>query len=158
MSGFQVLDCPADRIDGEAVAALFFEDERPVLGPAAMLDWRLNGLLTNLLIEGRAHGRAGEHVLVRSNGKVVADWILFMGGGSRRGLGRQAVEGLLRHVLNTCREAGFTRFALCLDSLAGMEIADIEGMMTAALTTMDGPRPDCRLAFFNKDADAGFRG
>jgi hypothetical protein len=155
MSNFQVLDFPADRIDGEAVAALFFEDERPLLGPAALLDWRLNDLLTGLLLKGKARGRAGEHVLVRNNGKLAADWILFIGGGSRKGLGREAIQGLLGHFLQTCRDAGFNRVTLCLDPLAGMKKPDLGEMMTAALQAMDGRRPDCRLTFF--DQNAGFR-
>ena len=153
MSSFQVLDLPADRIDGEAVAALFFEDERPILGPAALLDWRLNGLLTSLLLQGKARGRAGEHVLVRNNGKLAADWILFIGGGSRENLGREAIEGLLRHFLHTCRDAGFHRVTLCLDSMAGMKKTDFGEMMTASLNAMDGRRPDCRLAFFEQKTE-----
>jgi len=153
MSSFQVLDFPADRIDGDAVAALFFEDERPLLGPAALLDWRLNGLLTDLLLKGEARGRAGEHVLVLNNGKLAADWVLFIGGGSRKGLGREAVEGLLRHFLYTCRDAGLNRVTLCLDSLAGMDKSDLGEMMTAALKAMDGRRPDCRLTFFDQKAE-----
>lgn len=155
MNRLQILDLPADRIDGEAVAALFFEDERPVLGPAALLDWRLNGLLTNLLLQGQARGRAGEHVLVRNNGKLSADWIFFLGGGSRKGLGREACQGLLRHFLQTCRDAGFTRVTLCLDSLGGFEKSELEEMMTESFKAMGGRRPDCRLSFFDQDAGAG---
>jgi len=158
MNMLRILDLPPDRIDGEAVAALFFEDERPVLGPAALLDWRLNGLLTDMLIQGQARGRAGEHVLVPNNGKVAADWIFFLGGGSRKGFGLEACEGLLRHFLQTCREAGWSRITLCLDSLADLEKPDIESMMTSALKEMGDRRPDCRLTFFNQGAGPGRAG
>lgn len=152
MNRLQTLDLPADRVDGDAVSAFFFEDERPVLGPAALLDWRLNGLLTNLLLEERAGGRAGEHILVRNNGKLAADWIFFMGGGSRKGLGRESISELLLHFLHTCRDAGLSRVTLCLDSLGGLEKSDLEEMMTQALEVMGERHPDCRLAFFNRDA------
>lgn len=155
MNGLQILDLPADRIEGEVVAALFFEDERPVLGPAALLDWRLNGLLTRLLLEGQARGRAGEHVLVRNNGKLSADWIFFLGGGSRKGLCREALQGLVRHFLQTCRDAGLTRVTLCLDPPAGLGKPEIEGMTAEALKAMEGRRPECRLSFFDRNAGGG---
>ncbi|NIQ96583.1 MAG: hypothetical protein GWN87_22115 [Desulfuromonadales bacterium] len=80
------LDLPADRMDGEVVAVLFFEDERPLAGPAALLDWRLNGLLTRRLLNGEATGRRNEKILVDANNKILAPWVLFQGGGTARGL------------------------------------------------------------------------
>jgi hypothetical protein len=155
MNNLRILDLPADRIDGEAVAAFFYEDERPVLGPAALLDWRLNGLLTTLLAEGQARGSAGENLLVRNNGKLAADWILFMGGGSRKGLGPEACFGLLRHLLQVCLKAGLSHVTLCLDSMAGLEKSDLQGMVTEALKAMEDRRPDFRISFVDHDAGTG---
>lgn len=142
----QLVDLPADRIEADVAAALFFSDERPVRGPAALLDWRLNGLLTDLLLQGRAQGKAGERVLVRSNGKILAAWVLFMGGGKWQGLGEETYRGLIRHLLLSCREAGFPSVALCLAPLAGMESADMERMVAEAAEGLGVLRPEFRLS------------
>jgi hypothetical protein len=148
MTPLQVIDLPADRIDGEVVAALFFEDERPVLGPAALLDWRLNGLLSSLLVQGRASGRAGENILVRGNGKLAADWVLFVGAGCRQGLAPESYRGLVRHVLLTCRNAGVSRMTLCLSPPAEQAAGELTPLVAEVLRTMGEHGPDCRLSSF----------
>jgi hypothetical protein len=114
MTGLQILDLPADRMKDEVVAVFFFEDDRPLSGPAGLLDWRLNGALTRLLVEGRAVGRPGERVLVRGNGKLEAPWVLFAGGGKRPGLEVGVSDDAIRGLLETCRIAGFARISICL--------------------------------------------
>ena len=64
--------CPVDKMPGESVIVLYFEDQKPLDGPAALLDWRLDGQLTRLLLDGQIKGRAGEHVMLQSNGKLAA--------------------------------------------------------------------------------------
>jgi len=148
MTPLQVIDLPADRIAGEVVAALFYEDERPVLGPAALLDWRLNGLLSSLLVQGKASGRAGENIMVRGNGKLAADWVLFVGGGCRQGLGLDACRGLVRHVLLTCRNAGFLRPSLCLPALAGQTAEELSPLVAEVLDEMGEHGLDCTISCF----------
>jgi hypothetical protein len=101
--------------------ALYFSDQKPLCGPAALLDWRLDGQLTRMLLEGRVHGRAGEHVAVQNNGKLSADWVLFVGGGKWHGLARETHAALVRHMLGMARQAGFRSV-----SLAFMPHADID--------------------------------
>lgn len=146
MSSLQVVDLSADRVVGEVVAALFFEDVRPVTGPGALLDWRLNGLLTDLLVQGKAHGRAGENILFRSNGKLASEWIFFVGGGSWQGLGEETYRGLIRHLLAACWKAGFACVALCLAPLPGMGASQLERLVAEVLDAMGAQRPDCRLS------------
>ena len=128
MNRMRLLDLPADRMDGEVVAALFFQDERPLQGPVALLDWRLGDPLTRALVCGQNRGRVGEHLLVINNGKLNSDWVLFVGGGSWHGLGPETYRRLIDHVLQVCRNAGFRRIALCLAPLVGMSSGDLEAM------------------------------
>ncbi|AMV72188.1 hypothetical protein JCM30471_06880 [Desulfuromonas carbonis] len=146
MSQVRLLDLPADRMDGEVVAALFFQDERPLQGPAALLDWRLGDPLTRALVGGGSRGRAGEHLLVGNNGKLNSDWALFVGGGSWHGLGPETYRSLVDHVLQVCRNAGFRRIALCLAPLAGMRPADLEAMVNQSLQQLDFPGCECLLS------------
>lgn len=152
MPQLRLLDQPVDRIEAEVAAALFFLDERPLCGPQALLDWRLNGRLTGLLQHGSVSGCAGEHLLVRSNGKVAADWVLFVGGGRRRGLGEWDCRELLSHLLATCRRAGFSRIALGLGLLAGMKAFGLQTMVRETLDQMAPGNLECLLSIADDTA------
>jgi hypothetical protein len=103
---------PVDSLPGDSVVALYFADQRPLVGPAAVLDWRLDGQLTRLLLDGEVSGRAGEHVMLQNNGKLKADWALMIGGGKWHGLCRETHAALVRHMLSVARQAGFRNVSL----------------------------------------------
>jgi len=128
------LAMPADSLPGESVVALYFTDQKPLNGPAALLDWRLDGQLTRLLLEGRVQGRAGEHVAVQNNGKLSADWVLFVGGGKWHGLGRETHAALIRHMLGVARQAGFKRVSLAFMPHADIDAGTLQQQIHDALT------------------------
>ncbi len=74
MSQLERMALSADFLPGESVVVLYFSDQKPLNGPAALLDWRLDGQLTRMLLDGGIQGRAGEHVVLQNNGKLKADW------------------------------------------------------------------------------------
>lgn len=142
----RVLDLPVDRLEGDAVAALFFQDARPLRGPGGLLDWRLNGVVTRQLRQGTCSGRPGEHLLTPNNGKLGAEWVLFVGGGNWVGLELESYRNLLRHLLETCCQARFKRIAIGLAPLPGMTANDLERMAAAALASLAVPPPECLLS------------
>lgn len=121
----RVLDLPADRMEGEVVCALIFEDERPLRGPAALLDWRMNGRLTKMILEGDVFGRRGERLVIDGGSKILAPWVLFQGGGRLDGLSEDSWKGLLVDLLDAATLAGFSRLALCLAPLPGQRHEDV---------------------------------
>jgi hypothetical protein len=128
MSDKRLLDMPPDKMEGEVVVALFFEDDRPLAGAAALIDWRLNGFLTQQLLNGKATGATRNSILVQNNGKLDSDWALFIGGGLRKKITAPVYSRLLATIFKTCHQAGFTRIAICLDvdgSLADKELAHL---------------------------------
>jgi hypothetical protein len=112
MSPLERIDLPVDSLPGESLVALYFTDQKPLEGPAALLDWRLDGQLTRMLLDKEVQGRAGEHVLLQNNGKLKADWILFVGGGKWHGLCRETHAALVKHMLKVARQAGFQDVSL----------------------------------------------
>jgi hypothetical protein len=142
----RVLDLPADRLEGDAVAALFFQDVQPLHGPGALLDWRLNGALTDQLLQGKLSGKAGEHLLIPNNGKLGANWVLFIGGGRWASLKQEDYQNLLRHLLETCCQARFNRIAIGLAPLPGMAAVDLERMASAAMAGLSVRPPECLLS------------
>jgi hypothetical protein len=107
---------PADSLPGEVVVALYFSDQKPLEGPAALLDWRLDGQLTRMLLDGQTDGRAGEHVLLQNNGKLKSNWVLFIGGGKWHGLCQETHAALIKHMLSVVHQAGFKDFSLAFKS------------------------------------------
>lgn len=112
MNSLERVALPADSLPGESVVALYFSDQKPLAGPAALLDWRLDGQLTKMLLNGDVQGRAGEHVVLQNNGKLMADWILFVGGGKWHGLSQETHASLVRHMLSVACQAGFKDVSL----------------------------------------------
>lgn len=142
----RVLDLPVDRMEGDAVAALFFQDTLPLRGPGGLLDWRLNGALSRQLQQGTISGRVGEHLLIPNNGKLGANRVLFIGGGRWADLDLQGYRDLLRHLLETCCQARFNRIAIGLAPLPGMTAVDLERMVAAALASLEVRPPECLLS------------
>ena len=112
MNLLQRVALPADSLSCESVVALYFSDQKPLDGPAALLDWRLDGQLTRMLIDGEVRGRAGEHVMLQNNGKLKAEWALFVGGGKWHGLCQETHAALVRHMVSVARQAGFKDVSL----------------------------------------------
>jgi leucyl aminopeptidase len=74
---------PFERIEADLAVAGFFLDERPLRGAAGRADWRLCGLVTDLVGEGRLRGKVGEATLIPSMGRLGAERVLLLGLGRR---------------------------------------------------------------------------
>ena len=114
MSALDIIDLPADRLPGAALVVPLFEDQRPLAGPAAVVDWRLDGSLTRMILAGELSGRSGERLAMQTNGKFAAPWVLLAGGGQWRNLDRAGYLQLAERLLKLAARAGFNEVALCL--------------------------------------------
>ncbi len=74
---------PFERIEADLAVAGFFLDERPLRGAAGRADWRLCGVVSELVGSGRLRGKVGEATLVPSMGRLAADRVLLLGLGRR---------------------------------------------------------------------------
>lgn len=133
------------------MAALFFADDRPLCGPAALLDWRLNGQLTEELLQGGLDGSLGDQLLVQNNGKIASDWALFVGGGKRANVEEDDCRDLVRQLLTTCRQAGASRIALGLGLLAGMTAAQLQRLVRETLDEVGPGNLDCLLGIVDEN-------
>lgn len=119
MSSPAFVDLPGDLLEAEVVACLYFRDQKPPVGPAALLDWRLDEVLSRALAAGELEGGEKEQFMVAAGGKVRASWVLFHGGGNACGLTVPGLSALAKVLARTCLDAGFTRIALSLPSIGG---------------------------------------
>lgn len=92
-----------DEVPGKLALATFFEDVRPLRGSTGLIDWRLNGRLSDLIVRGRLDGRFAESLIMPSQGRLAADEILLFGLGRSTELSDQkmgdAFAGLVEKLL-----------------------------------------------------------
>jgi hypothetical protein len=70
---------PLDILNPEFLVLGFFSDERPPRGPCGFADWRLNGLISNLLAAGRISGALHENVMIETGGRIPSPKVLLHG-------------------------------------------------------------------------------
>ncbi len=92
----RALEGPVDRalFDGtvQGVIAPFYENERPLRGMAGLIDWKLGGVVSECLRQGKLTGKAGEcaYIPIQKANRVYH--LLLVGGGT---LTRFAKRGLI---------------------------------------------------------------
>jgi hypothetical protein len=78
------LDASApERVRADLLVTPFFAEERPLRGPASRVDWRLCGLLSEMLARGAFSGVPDEVVLVPTAARLRAPRALLVGLGPR---------------------------------------------------------------------------
>jgi Cytosol aminopeptidase family, N-terminal domain len=144
---FQEVACSPDQLEADIVAAFYFQDERPLTGVAALLDWRLNALVTRLLLKGELTGREGDDLLVLSNGKIKAEWILLLGAGSIGALNPQRWEELFRRMWRVLQNLGHQRVAFGFQPHAQKLDDEPAGIARQSWEGLPGQKPSCLVSF-----------
>lgn len=85
----------------EVLVANLTEDERPIRGLAALLDWRLRGHFSKLLVDGFATGKLGEVVLVPGKPRLPFDKVLLFGLGRTEDFGDRTFRVVVERILAT---------------------------------------------------------
>ncbi len=89
-----------DRVHAGALVIHLFEGDAPLRGLPALVDWRLCGSLSRLILAGRLTGRSGEAMLVPSSGRLPFERLLLLGLGPRRTLERTEVGAEIRRAFD----------------------------------------------------------
>ena len=90
----------------------FFRNERPLAGTTGLIDWRLNGMLSRLLVEKKLTGEWKETTLIPSQGRVMPRMILLLGLGEVREYSYLRVREVSAHLLETLKK--LEAFSVCL--------------------------------------------
>lgn len=72
-----------DRLAGELVVCSAFDDDKPPSGVAGLVDWRLGGRLSRLMLEGFVDTTEGALLLLPGRPRVPFDKIVVAGLGAR---------------------------------------------------------------------------
>ena len=145
MTRLEVVELPADRLPGDALLVPLFEDQRPLEGPVGVVDWRLDGALTRMLLDGELTGRSGEKLALQTNARFAAPWVMVGGSGRWRSLDRSGYLTLIERLLRMAASASVREIALCLPPGNQFDPVELERMVSEALIGMDGLKL-CRLS------------
>ena len=95
-----------DAQECDVLVSGFFRDERPLKGSSGWIDWRLNGRLSQLLIERKLTGDWKEATLIPSQERILPRMILLIGLGEVKEYGYVLLRKLAPHLLDTLRKLG----------------------------------------------------
>jgi hypothetical protein len=108
--GFSTLHLPTLDTSGcDVIACGLFEDDRPMRGLAAVIDYRLAGRLSTFLRTGELTGRANEAFLFPPRPRLTAEKLVVFGWGRISELDEDAVERAMRRMVTTLAGLGAKR-------------------------------------------------
>lgn len=125
-----------DALRCEALALPFFSDERPLRGALGLLDWRMCGFISRLLVRGRIDGTPLETVLIPGRPKLSMDKLFLFGLGPKAEFDTALLERAIGHMLDSLARARVRSTALVLPGRnVGCVAADkaIEAFFTLAM-------------------------
>ena len=103
-----------DKLEAEAIVLPFFSDERPLKGANGLIDWRMNGSVSRLLMEGKISGKRGESVLILPRKRIKGDKILMVGLGDSSEFNGSLLEGVSADILRQIAKIGVNNFAIAI--------------------------------------------
>ena len=126
-----------DRLSCEALALPLFSDERPLSGVLGLVDWRMCGLISRSVRDGRVRGALDERALVPGRPKLAMDKVLLFGLGPSDEFGPGHLRGAVARMLEALagvrvrsaavvlpgRALGTIDAATAIDALIGSEVA-----------------------------------
>ena len=83
---------PIDEVPGRLALATFCEDVRPLKGSAALIDWRLNGRLSELILKGQMQGGFAESILMPAQGRLASRELMVFGLGPIKELTEEKIQ------------------------------------------------------------------
>lgn len=111
-----------DTLEGiDALCVFVSVDERPLLGLAGYLDWRLCGRLSRVLEEGFFTGAGEDSLLLPTNGRIAASRVFVLGLGRSADLTAEKVEGALKNAAKVLTQAKVNAVGL---ELPGGQVLD----------------------------------
>jgi virulence-associated protein VagC len=97
------------------VLALFrFKEMRPLAGISSLVDWRLHGHLSRLIIDGFFKGDAEESLLIPLGRRLPQEYLLVVGLGDRAGFTEKSFDSCLKKLFDTARGVNRSEIAVAL--------------------------------------------
>jgi Cytosol aminopeptidase family, N-terminal domain len=137
MPPVNVIAQKTSKIHAEVLVAGFFQDDRPLEGLCAELDWIHCGIISHLILRDKIRGILKETALVATQRKLHAHKILFIGLGKRVQWTLQTLQLVYSHISRTLIQLHIKDCAVELFGQAGFPSDDARNLQ-AVLTGL-GP-------------------
>jgi hypothetical protein len=116
---------------GDAICVPLWTDVRPLRGAAGLLDWRMCGRLSAMLVSGKVTGAEGEQTLFPSAHRLPWRLVLALGAGPRRDFSEKRFQASVRRAFDAAKGLGARRLALALPGRDGERAAASAAALTS---------------------------
>jgi hypothetical protein len=103
-----------DRTRAGVLALFRFKEMRPLAGISSLVDWRLHGHLSRLIIDGFFKGDAEESLLIPLGRRLPQEYLLVVGLGDRAGFTEKSFDSCLKKLFDTARGVNRSEIAVAL--------------------------------------------
>jgi hypothetical protein len=103
-----------DAINTDTFALCLFEEDRPPRGLCGLVDWRLCGRISKMILDGQALGRLRESVLTPAYGRLPCNRLVIFGLGSRQDFSLNRAREVSWFLCDTLRKLKAPSFAIAL--------------------------------------------
>lgn len=129
----EITTASPDTLDRDTLLLGFFSDERPPRGYCGLVDWRLNGLISDEIAGGRISGSFPEKLAIAFPKRLRVSRLLLFGLGPLSSLTYDRLYNAGYEMARTVTGIGATDLALPMPA-AGRGPLKLEGMTEALLT------------------------
>jgi len=117
MLNLKITSDSLDETESHLALILAYEDVRPLKGQAGLVDWRLNGYLSGLILNRRFLGGLGEALLMPAQGRLAVRELMMLGLG-HSGVNEQDYPKFVTMILDKILQKKETSVSLSLSDLA----------------------------------------
>lgn len=106
-----------DEIPSQLALITTFEDVRPLKGSAGLVDWRLNGKLSNFFIHRKLQGSKGEALLMPARGRLDSSELLVLGMGPKTAMQDSDTPHIINNIVEKLMMKKSHSFCLSISDL-----------------------------------------
>lgn len=117
-----------DRLRNEALSLPFFSDERPLRGVLGLVDWRMHGRISRLILDGRISGQRDEITLIASRPRLTFEKVILFGLGRSEEFTMDVYDRTTARILETLTRARVRASAIVLPGRSTGSIAPTPAM------------------------------
>ena len=114
---FRFTSQPIDKLECELLVLMHYENEIPLMGQLGLIDWRLNGKLSQLVQENHFSGRAREMILMPAEHRFRAQKMIILGLGQHEHFHESHIMQVFDYVFGTIAGMKSHQIALSLSRL-----------------------------------------
>jgi hypothetical protein len=107
-----------DDINCEALAIPFFIEERPLQGAFGLVDWRMCGLISRMIVRKRIDGSFKECILIPGRPRISVEKLFLIGLGHEDAFDESVLETISEYMLQTLAAVGVRTSAMVLPGRA----------------------------------------